>query len=147
MANQSLERIEARCASAELSLALLIGIYRDLSGVAFSARRERMEEGLHKRMDALHIALTRPVFRDIDASLCRIFELHSGLRQTMALFEERIKRFQEVSAEAKTIRGHQAKLARVAADMQTELERARANKRDEVYVPEPDMAPIGIIAL
>ncbi len=147
MTSQSLERIEARCSRAELSLALLIGIYRDLSGVAFSACRERLEEGLHKRMDMLHIALTRPAFRDIDASLCRIFELQSGLRQTMAVFEERIRRYQEVAAEAKNIRVHQAKLARAAADMQTKLERVHSAKTSAVYVPEPDMAPIGIMAL
>lgn len=146
MASQSLERIESRCTRAELALALLIGIYRDLSGVAFSVRRERFEDGLRKRMNMLHIALTRPAFRDIDASLCRIFELQSGLRQTMAVFEERIRRFQEVAQEAEQIRAHQEKLACIAGLLQTQLKKARADKT-EVYVPEPDMAPIGIMAL
>ena len=146
MANQSLERIEARCASAELSLALLIGIYRDLSGVAFSACRSAWKR-VSTNAWTLHIALTRPAFRAIDASLCRIFELQSGLRQTMAVFEERIKRYQEIAAEAKQIRVHQAKLLRTAADMQTKLERVHSAKTTATYVPEPDMAPIGIMAL
>lgn len=128
MSKQCLDQVEARCVRAENALALLIGIYRDLSGLAFAAYKDRLETGLGQRMHARHTAVTRPAFEDIQAAIERILELQTGIRETMTAFTARVDRVNELSEQHESLRAKNEQFSSLARQMLREVECVRAEK-------------------
>jgi hypothetical protein len=111
MSKQCLDQVEARCARAESALSLLIGIHRDLSGIAFAVTKDRLEGGLKTRMNSRHNALTRPAFEDIQGSIERIHGLQEDICATMEVFADRLARFAELSEQRRVLRAAQSRFS------------------------------------